>query len=236
MPTPPVGITGIAGPGGGSAEKPVGTVCFSVALRGRRAVVRTLRLPGDRSDVRERSTTVAMHLLRRELLACRRIRPRASRDDLEARISRVWSEALSWVNNTTWPNPMSCQWRQPLDDGGCGADQSALGRPKPGPPKRFSANADLRQGLLVGGQRHARLHRHHDGGRIAPDIGADGAQHGQFVLQIAERVGGHVPRRRSGPPVAACTFRRRLHHDGRARLLDRSGSDGHLADGGSAHR
>lgn len=64
-----VGITGIAGPGGGSAEKPVGTVCFSVALAGREPLVRTLRLPGNRSDVRERATTVAMHLLRRELLA-----------------------------------------------------------------------------------------------------------------------------------------------------------------------
>ncbi|MDX1872335.1 competence/damage-inducible protein A [Mycolicibacterium sp. 120266] len=64
-----VGITGIAGPGGGTAEKPVGTVCFSVALAGREPLVRTLRLPGNRSDVRERATTVAMHLLRRELLA-----------------------------------------------------------------------------------------------------------------------------------------------------------------------
>jgi nicotinamide-nucleotide amidase len=63
-----VGITGIAGPGGGTAEKPVGTVCFSVALAGREPVVRTLRLPGDRTDVRERATTVALHLLRRELL------------------------------------------------------------------------------------------------------------------------------------------------------------------------
>lgn len=64
-----VGITGIAGPGGGSREKPVGTVCFGVAVSGRPTLVRTLRLPGDRSDVRERSTTVAMHLLRSELLA-----------------------------------------------------------------------------------------------------------------------------------------------------------------------
>ncbi|MDO0976552.1 competence/damage-inducible protein A [Mycolicibacterium frederiksbergense] len=64
-----VGITGIAGPGGGSAEKPVGTVCFGVALSGRPTLVRTLRLPGDRSDVRERSTTVAMHMLRNELLS-----------------------------------------------------------------------------------------------------------------------------------------------------------------------
>lgn len=64
-----VGITGIAGPGGGSADKPVGTVCFGVAVAGRPTVVRTVRVPGNRSDVRERSTTVAMHLLRSELLA-----------------------------------------------------------------------------------------------------------------------------------------------------------------------
>ncbi|MGK2883086.1 MAG: competence/damage-inducible protein A [Mycobacterium sp.] len=59
-----VAITGIAGPGGGSDEKPVGTVCFSVRLAGGAELTRTLRLPGNRSDVRDRSTTVAMHLLR----------------------------------------------------------------------------------------------------------------------------------------------------------------------------
>jgi len=63
-----VATTGIAGPGGGSAEKPVGTVCFSVMLADGPTLTRTLRLPGNRSDVRERSTTVAMHLLRRALL------------------------------------------------------------------------------------------------------------------------------------------------------------------------
>lgn len=62
-----VAITGIAGPGGGSAEKPVGTVCFSVRLADGPTVTRTLVLPGNRSDIRERSTTVAMHLLRRIL-------------------------------------------------------------------------------------------------------------------------------------------------------------------------
>jgi nicotinamide-nucleotide amidase len=62
-----VATTGIAGPGGGTAEKPVGTVCFSVMLADGRTLTRTLRLPGSRSDVRERSTTVAMHLLRRAL-------------------------------------------------------------------------------------------------------------------------------------------------------------------------
>jgi nicotinamide-nucleotide amidase len=62
-----VAITGIAGPGGGTEEKPVGTVCFCVKLADGVTDVRTMRLPGNRSDVRERSTTVAMHLLRRAL-------------------------------------------------------------------------------------------------------------------------------------------------------------------------
>lgn len=62
-----VSTTGIAGPGGGSDEKPVGTVCFSVMLGDGTTITRTLLLPGNRSDVRERSTTVAMHLLARTL-------------------------------------------------------------------------------------------------------------------------------------------------------------------------
>jgi len=62
-----VAITGIAGPGGGTPDKPVGTVCFCVALGDGRKLTRTTLLPGERADVRERSTTVAMHLLRRAL-------------------------------------------------------------------------------------------------------------------------------------------------------------------------
>jgi nicotinamide-nucleotide amidase len=62
-----VAITGIAGPGGGTPEKPVGTVCFTLSLADGPTTTRTLRLPGNRSDVRERSTTVAMHLLLRAL-------------------------------------------------------------------------------------------------------------------------------------------------------------------------
>ncbi len=62
-----VAITGIAGPGGGTEQKPVGTVCFTVMLADGPTDTRTLRLPGNRSDIRERSTTVAMHLLRRVL-------------------------------------------------------------------------------------------------------------------------------------------------------------------------
>ncbi len=62
-----IGITGVAGPGGGSDEKPVGLVCFSTAGRDGSRITRSIRLPGSRSDVRDRSTTVAMHLLRRLL-------------------------------------------------------------------------------------------------------------------------------------------------------------------------
>jgi len=66
-----VAITGIAGPGGGTPEKPVGTVCFTVMLgapgAAKHQITRTLRLPGNRSDIRERSTTVAMHMLLRAL-------------------------------------------------------------------------------------------------------------------------------------------------------------------------
>jgi competence/damage-inducible protein CinA-like protein len=62
-----VGITGVAGPGGGTATKPVGLVCFSVAGPDGARITRSTRLPGSRADVRDRSTTVAMHLVRRLL-------------------------------------------------------------------------------------------------------------------------------------------------------------------------
>jgi nicotinamide-nucleotide amidase len=63
-----VGVTGIAGPGGGSEEKPVGLVWLSVATPGGERLTRSVNLPGSRVDVRERATTVAMHLIRRALL------------------------------------------------------------------------------------------------------------------------------------------------------------------------
>jgi nicotinamide-nucleotide amidase len=62
-----VGLTGIAGPGGGSEEKPVGLVWTCVAGPDGASLTRSLRLPGARSDVRERSVTVAMHMIRRLL-------------------------------------------------------------------------------------------------------------------------------------------------------------------------
>jgi nicotinamide-nucleotide amidase len=61
-----VGITGVAGPGGGSDEKPVGQVWVAVDLAGE---VRTFggRLIGDRSEIRFRATQVALELIRRGL-------------------------------------------------------------------------------------------------------------------------------------------------------------------------
>ena len=51
-----MGVTGIAGPGGGSKEKPVGTVCFAVVVSGR-VESRTERLLGDRKAVRARAVS-----------------------------------------------------------------------------------------------------------------------------------------------------------------------------------
>jgi nicotinamide-nucleotide amidase len=62
-----IAITGVAGPGGGSDEKPVGYVCWCAKLADGAQLARDVRLPGDRAEVRDRSTTVGMHLLRRLL-------------------------------------------------------------------------------------------------------------------------------------------------------------------------
>lgn len=63
-----IGVTGVAGPGGGTPEKPVGLVW--IALRGPdgRRLVRRTDQRGTRADVRERTVVATMHLLRRLLL------------------------------------------------------------------------------------------------------------------------------------------------------------------------
>ena len=66
-----VGVTGIAGPGGTSPGKPVGLVWLSVSHRDGRRLTRSVNLPGGRTDVRDRSTTVALHLIRRLLTTTR---------------------------------------------------------------------------------------------------------------------------------------------------------------------
>jgi nicotinamide-nucleotide amidase len=62
-----LGVTGIAGPGGGTADKPVGTVHLTVAGP-EGSLSRSVALPGSREAVRQRTTTLAVHLLRRYLL------------------------------------------------------------------------------------------------------------------------------------------------------------------------
>jgi nicotinamide-nucleotide amidase len=59
-----VSITGIAGPDGGTEEKPVGYVCFNARLADGTSIAREPVIPGGREDIRERSALVGMHLLR----------------------------------------------------------------------------------------------------------------------------------------------------------------------------
>lgn len=59
-----VSITGIAGPGGGTEEKPVGYVCFHARTADGETMARAPVIPGNRDDIRERSALVGMHMLR----------------------------------------------------------------------------------------------------------------------------------------------------------------------------
>lgn len=56
-------VTGVAGPGGGTAEKPVGLVYIGAALRGGAVEVRENRFDGDRDAIREESVRVALEML-----------------------------------------------------------------------------------------------------------------------------------------------------------------------------
>jgi len=62
-----VSITGIAGPGGGSPEKPVGTVYLAVGRKGGQAVAELQNFDGDRDGVRLQSALRALELLRESI-------------------------------------------------------------------------------------------------------------------------------------------------------------------------
>jgi PncC family amidohydrolase len=62
-----VGVTGIAGPGGGTPEKPVGTVAVAVVVPGA-ARSRVFRFAGDREFVKFQASQAALDMVRRVLL------------------------------------------------------------------------------------------------------------------------------------------------------------------------
>jgi len=62
-----VGITGVAGPDGGADDKPVGYVCICVTTNDGTRLAAEPVLPGNRAEIRDRSVTFAMHLVRRVL-------------------------------------------------------------------------------------------------------------------------------------------------------------------------
>ena len=62
-----ISVTGIAGPGGGSAEKPVGLVYIGVKLHARTTLLEC-HFQGGRTQIRERTATKALHLLRSMLM------------------------------------------------------------------------------------------------------------------------------------------------------------------------
>jgi len=55
-----VAVTGVAGPDGGSAEKPVGMVWFGWCLRGHAPVTKVIQFSGDRHSVRNQTVTAAL--------------------------------------------------------------------------------------------------------------------------------------------------------------------------------
>jgi nicotinamide-nucleotide amidase len=61
-------VTGIAGPDGGTPEKPVGTVCLAVSGPGGRSVAKKRVFPGDRGVVRRAAALFCLHLVRRQVL------------------------------------------------------------------------------------------------------------------------------------------------------------------------
>lgn len=68
-----ISVTGVAGPDGGTPEKPVGFVCFCIDGGDLGSVEAAPIVPGGRSDVRDRSGLVAMHLIRQLLYGGERL-------------------------------------------------------------------------------------------------------------------------------------------------------------------
>jgi nicotinamide-nucleotide amidase len=62
-----VAVTGVAGPGGGSADKPIGLVCFGLARTGQTVVSEQQVFPGDRAAIRAATVVHAFNMIRAAL-------------------------------------------------------------------------------------------------------------------------------------------------------------------------
>ena len=64
-----VAVTGVAGPGGGSPEKPVGTVQIASAHKGKSTVTHEFHFDGDRVSVREQTVIAALDMMMKQVSA-----------------------------------------------------------------------------------------------------------------------------------------------------------------------
>lgn len=62
-----VAVTGVAGPGGGSPEKPVGTVQIASANKGKSTVTQEFHFDGDRDSIREQTVVAALEMMLRQV-------------------------------------------------------------------------------------------------------------------------------------------------------------------------
>ena len=62
-----VAVTGIAGPGGGTEDKPVGTVCFAWVREGRTPVTQRVQFAGNREEIRHQTVRLALGRLMEQL-------------------------------------------------------------------------------------------------------------------------------------------------------------------------
>jgi nicotinamide-nucleotide amidase len=62
-----IGVTGVAGPGGGTEAAPVGTVCIALTWRDG-STSRRFNFPGDREMIRDRAAKMALTIMRFKLL------------------------------------------------------------------------------------------------------------------------------------------------------------------------
>lgn len=97
-----VSVTGVAGPGGGTAEKPVGLVYFGLARRGGSVRVERHIFPGDRSAVRLATVAKALSMLEEEVFGQKAAATTSPDDDLMARLAAA-SAGLLWPSESDHP-------------------------------------------------------------------------------------------------------------------------------------